>query len=89
MSLRHGSISLSLSYRPDLRGSRRGFIAAGREARQAPVLLLLVDAIPLGLRELQEAVHGPQVDQQRLGGVRRVLLLAQNLRQQALEETQT
>lgn len=44
-------------------------IACGGESRQTSVLLLLVDALPLSLGELQKAVHGSQVDQQRLRGV--------------------
>lgn len=56
----------------------------GRGRRQAPLPLLLVDSVPLCLRQLQEVLHGAQVDQQRLGCSFRVLLLAQNLRQQTL-----
>lgn len=59
--------------------SGRRLIAGGGEPGQASVLLLLVDALSLGLRQLQEAVHGPQVDQQRLGGVEGILLLPQDL----------
>lgn len=44
-------------------------IAGGGESSQTSVLLLLVNALPLGLGELQKTVHGPQVDQERLGGV--------------------
>ena len=67
----------------DLCGSRWR-VAAWDESSQGSVFLLQVDAIPLSLVHLQEAVHGPQVDQQRLGGVVRVLLFPQNLRQQTL-----
>lgn len=73
------NIHLSLCLLADLCGSWRRIIAAGGESSQTSVLLLLVDALPLRLRELQEAVHGPKVDQQRLGGVFGVLLLPQNL----------
>lgn len=63
----------------DLCGSRWRVIAAWDESSQASVFLLQVDALPLNLGQLQESVHGPQVDQQRLGGVFRVLLLPQDL----------
>lgn len=56
----------------------------GRGCRQAPLPLLLVDSVALCLRQLQEVLHGAQVDQQRLGCSFRVLLLTQNLRQQTL-----
>lgn len=68
----------------DLCGSWWRVAAAGCEPRQASFFLLLIDALPLCLWELQEAVHGPQVDQQRLRGVFWVLLLPQDLWQQAL-----
>lgn len=32
----------------------------------APLSLLLVDAVPLALRQVEEVLHGLQVDQQRL-----------------------
>lgn len=54
---------------PNLCGSGRRLVAGGSESGQASVFLLLVDALSLGLGQLQEAVHGPQVDQERLGGV--------------------
>lgn len=41
--------------------------------------LLLVDAISLALRQVEEVLHGFQVDQQRLRGRPRVLLLPQDL----------
>lgn len=50
--------------------------AHGRGCRQATLPLLLIDAITLSLRQLQEVLHGAQVDQQRLGRRFRVLLLA-------------
>lgn len=58
----------------------------GRGCRQAPLPLLLVDPVALRLRQLQEVLHGAQVDQQRLGCSFRVLLFAQNLRQQTLRD---
>lgn len=58
----------------------------GRGRRQAPLPLLLVDSVALCLRQLQEVLHGAQVDQQRLGCSFRVLLLAQDLRQQTLHD---
>lgn len=58
----------------------------GRGCRQAPLPLLLVDPVALCLRQLQEVLHGAQVDQQRLGCSFRVLLFAQNLRQQTLRD---
>lgn len=79
MTLLFDFISLSVGLLADLCGSRWRVIAAGGESNQASVFLLLVDALPLSLGELQEAVHGAQVDQQRLGGVHRVLLLPQDL----------
>lgn len=54
---------------PNLCRSGRRLIAGGGESGQTSVLLLLVNALSLGLWQLQETVHGPQVDQQRLGGV--------------------
>lgn len=59
-------------------------VAAG-----AALPLLLVDAIPLALRQVEEVLHGLQVDQQRLRGSARVLLLAQDLRQQPLGQKKT
>lgn len=53
----------------DLCRSGRRLIAGGGESGQTSVLLLLVNALSVHLWELQETVHGPQVDQQRLGGV--------------------
>ena len=53
----------------DLCGSRWRFIAGGGESSQASVLLLLVNALSLSFGELQEAIHGTQVDQQRLRGM--------------------
>lgn len=58
----------------------------GRGCRQASLPLLLVDTVTLGLRQLQEVLHGTKVDQQRLGCRLGVLLLAQNLRQQTLRD---
>lgn len=72
--------------RTNLCRSGRRLIAGGGESGETPVLLLLVNALPLHLWQLQKTVHGPQVDQQRLGGVERVLLLPQDLGQQALAE---
>lgn len=72
--------------RTNLCRSGRRLVAGGGESGETPVLLLLVNALPLHLWQLQEAVHGPQVDQQRLGGVEGILLLPQDLGQQALEE---
>lgn len=48
----------------------------GRGCCQAALPLLLVDAVTFSLRQLQEVLHGTQVDQQRLGRCFRVLLLA-------------
>lgn len=56
----------------------------GRGCCQAPLPLLLVDPVPLGLGQLQEVLHGAKVDQQRLGRSFRVLLLTQNLGEQTL-----
>lgn len=72
--------------RTDLCRSGRRLIAGGGESGEAPVLLLLVNALSLHLWQLQKTVHGPQVDQQRLGGVEGILLLPQDLGQQALVE---
>lgn len=71
-------------YWSDGRGADERGGAHGRGCRQAALPLLLVDAIALGLRQLQEVLHGAQVDQQRLGGCLGVLLLAENLGQQTL-----
>lgn len=49
-------------------------VAAG-----APLSLLLVDAVSLALRQVEEVLHGLQVDQQRLRGCPGVLLLPQDL----------
>lgn len=46
-----------------------------RGCRQAALPLLLIDTIPFSLWQLQEVLHGAQVDQQRLGRRLRVLLL--------------
>lgn len=70
------SLLLSVSPPADLCGSGRCVVAAGRESGQTPLLLVLVDAIPLGLGELQETVHGPQVDQKGLGGMLWILLFS-------------
>lgn len=58
----------------------------GRGCRQAPLPLLLVDPVPLGLGQLQEVLHGAKVDQQRLGRRFGVLLLTQNLGEQTLRD---
>ena len=68
----------------DLREARRAGVgrvgggqADGRVHGALP--LLLVDPVPLALAQVQEVLHGLQVDQQRLGGRARVLLLPQDL----------
>lgn len=68
-----------VSLAADLCGSWWGVVAARCKSSQASVFLLQVDELPLSLGQLQEAVHGPQVDQQRLGGLVRILLLPQDL----------
>lgn len=50
----------------------------------APLPLVLVDAIPLHFRQIEEILHGPQVHQERLRGCPRVFFLTQDLRQQSL-----
>lgn len=73
-------------YRPAGRRADQGGGAHGRGRGEAALPLLLIDAVALGLWELQEVLHGPQVDQQRLGRRLGVFLLTQDLRQQTLQE---
>lgn len=46
---------------------------------RAPLSLLLVDAIPLAFGQVEEVLHGLQVDQERLRGRARILLLTKDL----------
>ena len=71
---------------PGWGGADEGRGAHGGGGGQAPLALVLVDAIPLDLRQLQEVLHGSQVHQQRLRGRLRVLFFAQDLREKALWE---
>lgn len=80
----HGEDKIWYLYRSAGRGADKWSGTHGGGRRQAALSLLLVYAIALGLRQLQEVLHGAQVDQQRLGRRLRVFLLAQDLRQQAL-----
>lgn len=75
-SLGDSSLLLSVFALANLRGSGRCVVAAGCESSQTSLLLFLVNAIPLGLGELQETIHGPQVDQQGLGGMFWILLFS-------------
>lgn len=43
-----------------------------------PLPLLLVDPVSLALRQVKEVLHGFQVDQQRLRGRARILLLTED-----------
>lgn len=52
---------------------------------QTPLSLLLVDAVSLPLWQVQEALHGLQVDQQGLWSRARILFLPENLWQQPLQ----
>lgn len=83
----HACLTWLVQIHTDLVGPGRSVVAADCNACQTSFLLLLVDALPLGLGELQEAVHGPQVDQQRLGRMFRVLLFTQDLWQKTLRNT--
>lgn len=58
---------------------RSGAHCRGRSEAALP--LLLIDAVTFGLRQLQEVLHGAQVDQQRLGRRLGIFLLTQDLRQ--------
>lgn len=82
----HGEDKIWYLYRSAGRGADKWSGTHGGGRRQAALPLLLVDAIALGLRQLQEVLHGAQVDQQRLGRRLGVFLLAQDLRQQALRQ---
>lgn len=79
-------LSVGYLHRAAGRGADERSRAHGGGGRQAALPLLLIDAVALGLRQLQEVLHGAQVDQQRLGGRLGVLLLAQDLGQQALRD---
>lgn len=62
----------------------------GREADRwvdDALLLLLIDPVPFGGWQIEKVLHGFQISQQRLRGGARVLLFAEDLRQQALEKT--
>lgn len=52
---------------------------------QTPLSLLLVDAVSLPLWQVQEALHGLQVDQQGLWSRARILFLPEDLWQQPLQ----
>lgn len=68
----------------NLREARRagvGGVGGGQADRRVhgALPLLLVDPVSLALSQVEEVLHGLQVDQQRLGGCARVLLLPQDL----------
>ena len=65
----------------EARGSGAGGVGGGEPHRgvHGALSLLLVDAVSLALGKAQEVLHGLQVDEQRLGGRARVLLLTQDL----------
>lgn len=63
---------------------RRGTHGGGR--CQAALPLFLVDAVAFCLGQLQEVLHGTQVNQQRLGRRLGVFLLTEDLREKALRE---
>jgi len=79
-----------LSGRTNLReawGAGVGGVGGGEADRgvHGALPLLLVDPVSLALRQVEEVLHRFQVDQQRLRGRARVLLLPQDLRQQTLD----
>lgn len=65
-----------------------GDVGGGVVGAGAPLSLLLVDAVSLGLWQVEEVLHRLEVDEQRLRGRARVLLLPKDLRQQPLQEIQ-
>lgn len=73
---------LCVSVWVDVRDMVGGVVVVGAGA---PLSLLLVDAVSLALWQVEEVLHGLQVDQQRLRGRARVLLLTKDLGQQALQ----
>lgn len=75
----HGEDKIWYLYRSAGWGADKRSGTHGGGRRQAALPLLLVDAIAFGLRQLQEVLHGAQVDQQRLGRRLGVFLLAQDL----------
>lgn len=81
ISSSHPHAGLQYLYGPAGRRADEGGGAHGGRGGEAALPLLLVDAVALGLGQLQEVLHGPQVDQQRLRRRLGVFLLTEDLRQ--------
>lgn len=66
-----------------------GGVGGGKADRRvhSALSLFLVDSVSLALRQVEEVLHGLQIHQQRLRGRARVLLLPQDLWEQALTNT--